>query len=391
MIFLLYHKHGKIKCMVTAIVISIGMFLLLAIVGAVYFVYSLITKNYSTMNSDQKTKALDVFVYLGIGISLVVSVTNILQIVFRAIEQRFVDVIDMNNYVDIYSSDVRMAIASLVVMYPLYLGLSWYVAKDISKFLYKRDIAIRKVMIYTTLFITLCTLVGTLVSIIYTYLGGELSVRFGLKALAVFVVAGSLFAYYLYSVRRDYSKKTSVPMIASIVATLAVIASLVWSVMIIGTPAEMRAKRIDSQRLSNLSSLQQQIFDRFQTTEKLPLTLDELNNAFQGYVVPVDPVTGKVYVYKVVQQPVVKMNYTSNKKELTTQGIFEICGTFDIERVASPQGQGKGGISFPTPASDSFYSATNYYYDNDQSPYWNHPKGDTCFKRIISAEMYYGR
>ena len=54
------------------------------------------------MNGDTKAKALDVFIYLGIGISLVVSVYNLLQILFTAIDRKFVDVLNYS-YVDIYS------------------------------------------------------------------------------------------------------------------------------------------------------------------------------------------------------------------------------------------------------------------------------------------------
>lgn len=341
-------------------------------------------------NSFSKTKALDVFVYLGIGISLVVSVTNILTILFTAINRKFPDILNASQYIDQSGSDVRFAIATLVVMFPLYIGLSWYVARDIAKFLYKRDITIRKVMIYLTIFITICTLIGTLVSVIYTYLGGELSVRFGYKALTVFVVALSVFGYYFYSARRDYTVKTSVPLVASLFASLVVIASLVWSVKTIGTPAEMRAKKIDDTRLSDLSSLQQQILNRFQMTDKLPATTAELVNALQGISVPVDPITNLPYEYKIVQQPVLKMNYTTNRKELVTPAIFELCATFGTVREFDANGRGAGTMPMSA-GTDAFYSAANYYYSGDQSPFWNHKAEETCFKRIISADMYYGK
>ncbi|MFA6608370.1 MAG: DUF5671 domain-containing protein [Candidatus Paceibacterota bacterium] len=378
--------------MITIVIIGVGILFFATMAGAIYFTYSLITKN-KYMHEDQKTKALDVFVYLGIGISLVVSITNILQIVFRAIEQRWRDVLDAGVSIDVYNSDVRMAIASLVVMYPIYLGLSWYVSKDIAKFLYKRDLKIRKVLIYVILFVSICTLIGALVSLIYTYLGGELSVRFALKTFTVFTVALSVFGYYLYSMRRDYSKESYVPLIASITATLVVLASLFWSIAIIGTPSEMRAKRIDSERLSNLSSLQQQIFNRFQSTDKLPTSLMELNDAFQGYSVPVDPVTGGDYVYKVLQQPVVRMNYTTNKKELVTQAVFEICANFDTVRDSTSQYVSGSNVAkyAPTTLIDAPYAVSNYYYEGDQSPFWNHDIGEACFKRVISPEMYYGK
>ncbi len=385
--------------MITVTLIIMLLIFLFIIVGIGYSIYSFTIKK-DIMNVEIKTKALDVFVYLGIAISLVWSVVNLLQIIFSAIDRKFVDVLNASMYIDTYSSDVRFAIASLVVMYPIYLGLSWYVANDIHKFLYKRDLVIRKVMVYVTLFVTVCTLIGTLVSLIYTYLGGELSIRFELKALAIFVIALSLFAYYLYSMKRDYSKKTNIPLIVSIVVTLAVIISLVWSVSIIGTPSEMRAKRLDSTRLSDISRIQQEILNRANMTDKIPTDLSELDNAFQGYAVPVDPVTKVAYGYTVVQQPTFKINYVTNKKELVTPAIFELCATFETARNVDARGMSTN-VAYPTKigigggiglsSEDMMYSAQNYYYEGDQSPFWNHEVGEKCFKRIISSEMYYGR
>lgn len=355
--------------------------LVLVVVGVGSLVHALINRN--NMNMETKTKALDVFVYLGIFISLVVSVTNIISILFTAIERKFTDVLEVGQHVDIYGSDMRMAIASLVVMFPIYLGLSMYVSRDIKKFLYKRDLFIRKVFIYTTLFVTVCTLLGSLVATIYHYLGGELTVRFGLKALAVFVIAGFVFGYYVYALRRDYTKATQIPNILAVLSSLLVLAALVWSVSIIGTPAKMRLMRIDDKRLSDISRIQQEIFSHFQTTDKLPATLAELDDAFQGYVVPKDPVTGEAYGYRVIQQPVVRRNAQLNTKELVTPAVFELCSTFDTERTYSDRGMPM--------MTEKMYSVSNYYYIGDTTPFWNHGVGETCFRRVISSDMYYGR
>jgi hypothetical protein len=376
--------------MIVTIIIIVALLFLVAIVSGVRIIY-LAASSHNNNQSGMKTKALDVFLYLGIAIALITSVTSILQVLFTAINRKFPDILNYSTYVDVSQSDVRFAIASLVVMFPIYVGLSWYVANDIKKFLYKQDIPVRKIMIYCTLFITILTLIGTLVSVIYTYLGGELSVRFGLKALAIFVVALSLFAYYYYSLKRDYSKPSSVPALITVLATVVVIGTIVWSISIIGSPAQMRAKKIDSTRLSDISRIQQEVFNRVQMTDKLPTTLTELDNAFQGYQVPVDPVTKEVYGYRIIQQPVVKMNYTTNRKELTTSAVFQLCATFDTVRAIDSRGQtlpSKGG---DFSATDAFYSVSNYYYEGDQSPFWNHEAGETCFKRIITPEMYYGR
>jgi hypothetical protein len=361
--------------------------------GVVYLIYSLIIGTKVNTMDNAKTKALDVFLYVGIGISLVTVVTNFLQILFTAIEKKFPDVTSYA-YGGISGSDVRMAIATLLVMFPIYILLSWYVARDIQKFLYKQDIMVRKVLIYLTLFVTILTLIGTLVSIIYTYLGGELSARTGWKAFAVFITALSVFGYYFYSLRRNYAVATRTPLIVGVVVTVLIGGAIGWSISIVGTPQEMRARRFDSTRLTDISRIQQEIFNRVQMTDKLPATLADLENAFQGYAIPTDPRTKEMYTYKVVQQPVVRMNYTTNRKELTTSAIFELCATFETERVLDARGQSvvampmMGGKGMMT---DAFYSASNYYYEGDVSPFWNHGVGDTCFKRVISSDMYYGR
>jgi hypothetical protein len=364
----------------TALILLALLIPVLILGGVVALVVSLIRKN---PNMESKTKAVDVFVYLGVFISLIVSITNIVQILFAAIERKFTDVLELGTYVDVYQSDMRMAIASLIVAFPIYLGLSMFLSRDIRKFHFKRDLLIRKIFIYVTLFVTAISLLGSLVATIYTYLGGELTARFGLKALTVFVVALAVGGYYFYSLRRDYAKETKLPYAFAAISSVLVLLSLIWSISIIGTPSQMRARRIDDTRLSDISRMQQEIYNHFQTTDKLPGNLSELDDAFQGYAVPHDPVTDEAYEYRIVQQPVVRNNVALNKKELVTPAIFELCTTFDTERKYTDRG---------TPVGiDTMYSASNYYYQGDTSSFWNHGVGRTCFKRQITADMYYGR
>lgn len=364
------------------IIILVAVLILAIAVAVSVSVIHLIRKNNPSM--EPKTKAIDVFAYLAVFISLIVSVTNIIQILFAAIERRFVDVIEQGQYVDVYGSDMRMAIATLIVVFPIYLALSMYISRDIKKFTYKRDLLVRRLFIYITLFVSAISLIGSLVATIYTFLGGELTIRFGFKVLTVFTIALAVGGYYLYALRRDYTKETKLPNIIAALASLFVIVSLVWSISIIGTPGEMRLRRIDDTRLSDISGLQQQIYNYFQNTDKLPASLSELNNAFQGYVVPKDPVTDEPYEYRVQQQPVVRNNVQLNRKELTTPGSFELCATFETERNYSDRGM-------PAIAQEKLYSIGNYFYQGDTSPFWNHGPERTCFKRVITSDLYFGR
>lgn len=365
---------------IVALIAGIALALCLGIVS---FIYSLLQSKQS-MNPAIKTKALDVFLYLGIGISLVVSVINFITIFFRAIEIKFA--IDPTLYMqDYYNDDIRLAVAFLVVMFPLYIFLSWYVSKDIQKFLYKRDLFIRRLFVYTALFVSVCTLIGSLVTSIYTYLGGDITLVFIYKALSIAGIASFLFGYYIYSLRRDYSVPSFMPLAIGVLVTMVMAGSIFWSITIIGTPTEMRLRKLDSTRLSDISRIQREVYRYFQTTEKLPTTTEQLTNAIQGYAVPVDPVTKVAYAYKVIQQPVIKMNYAQNKKELTSNGIFEICATFETERIID-------AASMSIAINDtSMFSANTYYYEGDVTPFWNHKAETTCFKRVITPDMYYSK
>ncbi len=310
-----------------------------------------------------KTTAKDVFLYLGIIITLSVSVGNMISIVFTALEKVFVDPLTTMYVNDVYNDNTRMALASLVILFPLYILLSWLVSKDVMKNPEKKELIARKITIYIALFVTTCTLVGTLISVVYTFLGGELSALFGWKAFTVFVLALSVFGYYFYTLHRDYKIKTKTPMIIAIVASLVVLLSIIYSISILGTPAEMRKRKLDDQRLSDLSSLQTQIFNEYLRNGKLPKTLEDISDPFGNFVLPKDPVTKEDYEYKIIKN--------------TLPAEFSLCAKFDTVRNVTT-GQ-------PTTKFDS--PLTQQYYPGDMSSFWNHTTGDTCFTRIINQDI----
>ena len=61
----------------------------------------------------------------------------------------------------------------------------------------KRHSRVRRWLTYTTLFLAASILVGDVISLIYSLLGGEITSRFLLKVLVVGFIAGTVFWYYL--------------------------------------------------------------------------------------------------------------------------------------------------------------------------------------------------
>ncbi|HLM53556.1 MAG TPA: DUF5671 domain-containing protein [Pseudoxanthomonas sp.] len=67
----------------------------------------------------------------------------------------------------------------------------------------KRLSAVRRWLTYLTLFVMAIALAGDMIVLVYNVLGGESSVRFLLKVLVAAVIAGSIFGYYLWDMRRE--------------------------------------------------------------------------------------------------------------------------------------------------------------------------------------------
>jgi hypothetical protein len=230
-----------------------------------------------------------------------------------------------------------------------------------------------------------------------------LSVRFGFKAVFIIFLSAIIGGYYYYIIKRDYTKASKVPLTLAIIMSVAVLGLVIWSISIIGTPSQVRMAKTDDTRLQHLSNIQQQVLNSFNNKGTLPANLTELQNALSGFSVPIDPKTGAAYEYKVLDQGMTEMDYTTKTRKLTKAAKFEICATFETKRAYNANGvqvgstlpvvspgvpSGIGGVTLG--ATDAMYSVNNFYYSGDMSPFWNHEAERTCFTRIISSEMYYG-
>jgi Domain of unknown function (DUF5671) len=98
---------------------------------------------------------------------------------------------------------VRLAMAILFVTAPVYAWLTLRERKKLASdpSLYRSTI--RKWMIYLALLIAATVLLSDLVFAIYSLLEGDFTLQFLLNVLAVSVVAGGIFLFYLADIRRS--------------------------------------------------------------------------------------------------------------------------------------------------------------------------------------------
>ena len=61
----------------------------------------------------------------------------------------------------------------------------------------------RRWLTYLTLFLAATVLIGDMTVLVYNLLGGEISLRFLVKSLVVGAIAGTIFGYYLWDLRRE--------------------------------------------------------------------------------------------------------------------------------------------------------------------------------------------
>lgn len=147
--------------------------------------------------------AKEAFLYLVLFSTLYVSAYNLNRLIFSFIERGFPDPAEPAALVEYTRHSIRWAVASLIIAFPVFLYVSRLVGQAIRREPIKRASRVRKWLTYLTLFIAAGVLIGDLTTLVYNFLGGELSARFLLKVLTVGTIAGSIFGYYLWDLRSE--------------------------------------------------------------------------------------------------------------------------------------------------------------------------------------------
>mgnify|MGYP001589652765 FL=1 len=139
-------------------------------------------------------------------------------------------------------------------------------------------------------------------------------------------------------------------------AGVLVLLSIIAGFFIMGSPSQVRLYRFDDQKVSDLQNIQWQIVNFWQQKERLPKSLDELEDPISGFIVPKDQQTGSSYVFT-----------------LGEGMAFNLCATFNAES------QG--------PAKQTAYYES-YPVGDVSNENWQHGAGEHCFERIIDPERY---
>lgn len=308
-----------------------------------------------TTTGGSKTTPRDFFLWAGAVIALYGSVISLTTLIFEYVNHLFPD--PLAYYGDPFGGAVRAAMAGVIVLVPTTILLFRIIRKTIAHEPGKAEIWVRRWALVLTVFIAVVVILIDLITLITTFLGGEITIRFGLKAAGVLALAAAVFFYFLADLKGYWTKHArQAQMVGAGVALLAVI-SIVSGFFIIGSPSDIRMLRYDDRKLNDLQNIQYQTVNFYQQKGTLPTTLDDLNNPFEQFTTPKDPQTDASYGYTV-----------------TGPLSFELCADFN-RSTKDMAGRGSSG-------------SRNYYPTLEVDENWNHDAGETCFTRTIDPERY---
>lgn len=264
----------------------------------------------------------------------------------------------LNFYYEGILQSILWSSSVLIVSFPVRLLTTWLLAREFAAHPEKREVKIRKWLVYLTLFLSSIAVIGDLIALVYNFLNGELTLPFFLKILVVLIVAGAVFLYFLYDLRTSRGIPARQLKLIMTGASIAVIGSIIGGFLIVGSPATQRNRRFDERRVSDLAVLQDQIITYWTQKNKLPENIEDLRDPTRGFEPPRDPQTDLSYEYRVLA-PL----------------SFEMCAAFATEQKTG----GRSGV----------YPSVPTYFGKDAPNFsWEHDAGRFCFSRTIDPDFW---
>ena len=288
---------------------------------------------------------------LGSLISLYISLSALVTVVFGVINILYPDATNGSWEYASAQQGVRIGIAMLFVFFPTYIVLTRFVNK-IRRKETGTYLTLTKWLVYLSLLVGGGILLGDLVAVILTYLNGEISVRFILKAITLCIAIGSAFYYYIQDARSYWNTHEKYSQLYALVASLLVIVIIVIGFLHSDSPTKTREMKLDDKEISDLNDMQYRIDDAYMLNKTLPVDIASL---YVGIEPPSAPANRAAYEYATIDE-------TS----------YKLCATFAYPS----QNSVKSPAIAPTRPDGSVI--------NNTSNNWDHGTGKTCFQRTVT-------
>ena len=145
------------------------------------------------------TDARETFLYGLMAVALGLSAYHLGALLFEAVEHLF----PLPGETDRFGEATRWPVSILVVAVPVFVWVSRVIARDVRDDPGKRQSRNRSQSVFLILFVCATVVIGVLAGVVYTFLGGDLTVRFILKSAVAIGIAGAIFGWYLRDVRPE--------------------------------------------------------------------------------------------------------------------------------------------------------------------------------------------
>src|SRR5512138_3775674 len=200
------------------------------------------------------------FLSLGLLITLITTVVSFLNLIFATLDKKFPDVLNsvyQYGYSTYNYEGIRIALATLIIFFPVFLVVSYFWKRFIKKGIGHIDEVIKKWLIYIILFLSALVIAIDLVTLVKYFISGEITSRFIYKVLATFVTASIIGKYFFISEfwhGREIIKKLN-KIINPTAGIVLVLLAIIFSFSVMGSPAKQRLLRLDDRRISDLQNI----------------------------------------------------------------------------------------------------------------------------------------
>ncbi len=302
-----------------------------------------------------KLNAKFAFYYLLSLVALIFTSISVGLISFGIIDKTVPDAI--NAFSGNSDGGLKFAISALIIATPIFYLLSSLIFKGLRKGEMDKDSGVRRWLTYFILLVSSLIILGVFIGVINNFLSGELTSRFILKALTIFIISGAVFAFYFYDIKReDLVKKDLVVRLFFFISMALVITAFIAAFFFVESPKTARARRLDQIVINNISNLESGVNSYYEQNKKLPDTLEALKGNSNYYFDAnslIDPETKTPILY-----------------QKTGEKTFEFCATFRTDSSIDPNN--------PNGRTEAISSSYNSYtsYPGDK----NHKAGYQCLK-----------
>lgn len=291
--------------------------------------------------------ALDAFLNLLSLITVVWLAYSVGAVIFQLINKFMGNLEPAYGYANVNYYALKLSIASLIVVAPVYFAVLNILHKNYKKGVLDHASGVYRWLTYLMLLISALTIIGSFIALISGFLNGNYTANFISKSLTVATIAGFIFGYYFFDLKRSaYDKIHAVSASIGGIVGLVIITAVIMGFMNVPTPETARKQLLDNQKTQALANMYSYVIDTYRSNGELKaeLAMAQLENiAAPG-------------------------TYADITYRLIDGNNFELCALF---------------LAKAEPSYDKYY-AMPY---NPSNPWLNHEAGRQCYPFNVTKEM----